>query len=60
MNVPVLMYHAVSDNMWGIDELFVSPASMEEQLRYLVDNGYEPIWFSDLAELDCLCVIEEL
>lgn len=52
MNVPVLMYHAVSDNMWGIDELFVSPASMEEQLRYLVDNGYEPIWFSDLAELE--------
>ena len=46
------MYHAVSDNMWGIDELFVSPASMEEQLRYLVDNGYEPIWFSDLAELE--------
>lgn len=27
VNVPVLMYHAVSDNMWGIDELFVSPAS---------------------------------
>ncbi len=52
VNVPVLMYHAVSDNMWGIDELFVSPASMEEQLRYLVDNGYEPIWFSDLAELE--------
>ena len=25
---------------------------MEEQLRYLVDNGYEPIWFSDLAELE--------
>ena len=52
VNVPVLMHHAVSDNMWGIDELFVSPASMEEQLRYLVDNGYEPIWFSDLAELE--------
>ena len=52
VNVPVLMYHAVSDNLWGIDELFVSPASMEEQLRYLVDNGYEPIWFSDLAELE--------
>ena len=52
VNVPVLIYHAVSDNMWGIDELFVSPASMEEQLRYLVDNGYEPIWFSDLAELE--------
>lgn len=25
VNVPVLMYHAVSDNMWGIDELFVKP-----------------------------------
>ena len=27
LSVPVLVYHAVSDNMWGIDELFVSPAS---------------------------------
>lgn len=52
VNVPVLMYHAVSDNMWGINELFVSPSDMEEQLAYLVDNGYDPIWFEDLAYVE--------
>ncbi len=52
VNVPVLMYHAVSDNMWGINELFVSPSDMEEQLAYLVDNGYDPIWFQDLAHVE--------
>ena len=52
VNVPVLMYHAVSDDMWGIEELFVSPANMEKQLAYLVDNGYDPIWFEDLAHLE--------
>lgn len=52
VNVPVLMYHAVSDDMWGIGELFVSPSSMEEQLKYLVDNGYDAIWFEDLAHLE--------
>ncbi len=52
VNVPVLMYHAVSDYMWGIGELFVSPAEMEKQLAYLVDNGYDPIWFQDLAHVE--------
>ncbi len=49
VNVPVLMYHAVSDDMWGINELFVSPSSMDEQLAYLVENGYDASWCEDLA-----------
>ena len=52
VKVPVLMYHAVSDNMWGINELFVSPSSMDEQLAYLVENGYDAIWFEDLAHVE--------
>ncbi len=52
VNVPVLMYHAVSDDCWGYEELFVSPSDMEEQLKYLVDNGYDPIWFEDLAHAE--------
>lgn len=51
-DVPVLMYHAVSDTLWGIEELFVSPSNMEAQLQYLLDNGYDPIFFSDLAHLE--------
>lgn len=52
VKVPVLMYHAVSDDMWGINELFVSPSSMDEQLAYLVENGYDAIWFEDLAHVE--------
>ena len=51
-NVPVLMYHAVGDEIWGYSDLFVSTASMEEQLQYLQENGYEAIWFSDLAHIE--------
>lgn len=50
--VPVFMYHAVSDDIWGYSELFVSPDSMEQQLQYLTENGYETIWFSDLAHIE--------
>jgi len=50
--VPVLMYHAVSDDTWGIRELFVSPADMEAQLQYLQENGFTTIHFSDLARID--------
>lgn len=49
--VPVLMYHAVSDDLWGIGELFVSPSELEQQLQYLQENDYDPIFFSDLPNL---------
>lgn len=51
VKIPVLMYHAVSDNTWGIDELFVKPAEMEKQLAYIRDNGYTAITFEDLDDL---------
>lgn len=50
--VPVLMYHAVSDQTWGLEGLFLSPSDMEAQLKYLTENGYDPIFFSDLPHLD--------
>ena len=50
--VPVLMYHGVTDDLWGIAELFVSPSSMEEQLAYLAENGYTTIFFEDLWNLE--------
>jgi len=48
LDIPVLMYHAVSDNCWGADVLFVSPSEMDKQLQYLKDNGYTTITFEDL------------
>ena len=52
VNVPVLMYHAVSDDLWGYWDLFVSPKTMEEQLSYLQENGYQTIWFEDLSHIE--------
>ncbi len=51
VEVPILMYHAVSDDMWGINSLFVSPEDLRAQLDYLTQNGYDPIFFSDLPHL---------
>ena len=52
VKVPILMYHAVSDDLWGYWDLFVSPHDLEAQLQYLADNGYETIWFEDLSHLE--------
>ena len=52
VNVPVLMYHAVSDDKWGYWDLFVSPQTIEEELQYLQENGYETIWFEDLSHIE--------
>ena len=54
VSVPVLMYHGVADEAWGALDLFVRPAEMEAQLQYLLENGYTPIWFEDLARADQL------
>lgn len=50
--VPILMYHAVSDNCWGIQQLFVSPKKLEEQLQYLQENGYTTVTFEDFDRLE--------
>lgn len=52
--VPIMMYHAVSDDVWGLEGLFVSPAELENQLIYLSENGYTPIFFSDLDKLSSI------
>ena len=46
--VPVLMYHAVSDNPWGDTTLFVSIKNFELQMKYLYDNGYIPLFLSEI------------
>lgn len=50
---PILMYHGVSDNdTWTDKELFVTTAELRAQLQWLQDNGYAPVWFSDLKHVD--------
>jgi len=47
--IPILMYHAIADKPWTSNtNLFVRPAEMEAQLKYLSENGYQTITFEDL------------
>lgn len=52
IRIPILMYHGVTDNTWGAEELFVSPSDMEAQIKYLVENGYDTITFEDWSHLE--------
>ena len=52
VEVPVLMYHAIGDDTWGVESLFVSPTDLDQQMRYLYDHGYTPIWFEDLDRIE--------
>ena len=58
--VPVLMYHAVGDDCWGEEHLFVRPAKLEQQLqlRALTQSGLVSIqshgWsHKNMAAMDC-------
>lgn len=51
-NIPILMYHGVSDNIWGISSLFVSPKDFDEQMKYISENGYTPIFMHEIEHLD--------
>ena len=46
------MYHAVGNDCWGEESLFVKPEELEKQLQYLSENGYETIFFEDLAHIE--------
>ena len=51
-NVAVMMYHQVGDLAIGLNNTIVHTDDMEEQIRYLLDNGYTPIWFEDLWNVE--------
>lgn len=52
LNVPILMYHYLSDPPMGADairlDLSVTPANFEAQLSYLRQAGFETISFEEL------------
>ncbi len=48
--VPILCYHGVLDKPWGISSLFVRVSEFENQMKYLSENGYTPIFASEIAE----------
>lgn len=52
VEIPILMYHGVTDDTWGAEELFVSPEDMEAQIVWLLENGYDLITFEDWSHLE--------
>jgi peptidoglycan/xylan/chitin deacetylase (PgdA/CDA1 family) len=51
VDIPILVYHhVVPDHSPGV--LYVTPDGFEQQLKYLRDNDYQSVSFTDLA--DCL------
>lgn len=46
--VPILCYHGILDNPWGIESLFVRVNEFEEQMKYLSENGYTPLFVSEI------------
>ena len=50
-NVPVLMYHGVGHSVPEAN-LIITPEHLEEQIVYLLDHGFTPIWFEDLWHVE--------
>lgn len=51
VTIPVLMYHEISDKTWGAEGMFVTPENMRLQMEMLAENGFTPIFLSDLDDL---------
>ncbi|MCR4434425.1 MAG: polysaccharide deacetylase family protein [Clostridiales bacterium] len=52
--IPILYYHSVTDNIFGIEELSVAPAEFEKQMNYLKKNNYTVITFNELKNADSM------
>lgn len=50
-SLPILMYHSVSMNASESKGLTISRENLEAQFRYLKDNGYTSLHFSELQSL---------
>ena len=49
--VPVLMYHGIGHGGEN-DNLFIESRKLEEQIVWLLENDFTPIWFEDLWHVE--------
>lgn len=49
VRIPILYYHAVDDETFGLEQLFVRPDEFDRQMEY-VSKNYTPIHFSQIPE----------
>lgn len=50
VDVPILCYHGVLDEAWGLKGLFVKVDEFEAQMKYLSENGYTTLFISELPK----------
>ncbi len=52
--VPICMYHAVCESLFEymLYDMCLRPSEMEEQLKFLTENGYDTIFFDDLEHIE--------
>ncbi|MDR2649107.1 MAG: polysaccharide deacetylase family protein [Clostridiales bacterium] len=48
VNLPIIMYHQISENRGRLDTYIISPEEFEEDLKLFKDNGFTTITVSDL------------
>ena len=46
--VPIIMYHLVTENSRYIGKFGITPSELESDLQYLKENGYETVTIADL------------
>ena len=51
IKIPVLYYHAVNENTFGFQQMFVRVQEFDDQMKYMKDNGYQCITFDDLPNI---------
>jgi len=49
-HVPIIMYHLVTENSKYIGKYGVSPSQLEDDLKYLKQNGYNTVVMQDLID----------
>jgi peptidoglycan/xylan/chitin deacetylase (PgdA/CDA1 family) len=54
VNIPILYYHCISDDIFGLNELFVSPKEFDKQMNFLKNNNYNVITFEQLSSIDSI------
>lgn len=50
IRLPIIMYHAFLKDSNTHGKFVISPDQFEEDIKYILDKGYEPIFVSDLIE----------
>lgn len=47
---PILGYHSVSNTPWGDYSLFIKTEEFKKQMLYLKENGYTPLFLSEISQ----------